>query len=337
LYGKDNPFEKFLKNKIDKKQIIPFRGPINKKTLSCREGGSRKIANNDKYGFKNKNTIYDKKIKVIISGDSFAHGECEDENTDVAGFLRNKYQINAANFGISGSGPLLGLATLTEYSPHIKPNYFIYLYYEGNDMQDLKNESKTFLIKYLDTFSQNLIKNKDQIDRFFEEYEVIAYKLLNKKLKEPNKFNKNINVKIKASKERKFFEKLKDFFELQKLKSILLSKSFFKNNDNSIDKDLFTKVLKKMKISTKQHGGEFIFIYLPTWERFNSKFSFIKFLHKRKIENIVKSLNINYIDMAQIFEMSENPIEYFPFGLNGHFTPEGYELVAKEIYKVLEK
>ena len=337
LYGDNNPFEIFLKNKIDKKNIIPFRGPINKKTLSCREGGKRTIANNDKYGFKNKNSIYDKKIRIIISGDSFAHGECENENTDIAGFLRNNYRINTANFGISGSGPLLSLATLTEYSSYIKPNYFIYLYYEGNDMHDLKNESKTFLIKYLDNYSQNLIEKREQIDKFFEEYEVVAYKLLKEKLATPSKFSKNFNANIKTSKDNNFVEKIKDFLELQKLKSILLSQSFFKNNNNSIDKELFTRVLKKMKTSSNEHGTELIFVYLPTWERFNSKFSFIKFSHKRKIENIVKNLNINYIDIAKIFSMSENPIELYPFGLSGHFTPEGYELIAREIYKIVEK
>ena len=92
-----------------------------------------------------------------------------------------------------------------------------------------------------------------------------------------------------------------------------------------------------MKTSSNENGTKLIFVYLPTWERFNSKFSFIKFSHKRKIENIVKNLNINYIDIAKIFNMSENPIELYPFGLSGHFTPEGYELIAREIYKYAKK
>ena len=84
------------------KSIIPLRGPVDKKTLSCNEGGLRKIANNDKFGFKNKNLIYKNKIKFFLIGDSFTHGECEDENTDIAGFLRNNFNLNAANYGISG-------------------------------------------------------------------------------------------------------------------------------------------------------------------------------------------------------------------------------------------
>ena len=55
LYSKTNPVL------IENKKLIPLRGPVNKKTLSCRENGTRKIANNDKHGFKNLNSIYDKK------------------------------------------------------------------------------------------------------------------------------------------------------------------------------------------------------------------------------------------------------------------------------------
>ena len=116
LYGPDNPFQKFIEQKIKFKSVIPLRGPVDKKTLSCNEGGLRKIANNDKYGFKNKNLIYQNKIEFFLVGDSFTHGECEDENTDIAGFLRNKFKINTANYGISGGGPLLSLASLSEYA-----------------------------------------------------------------------------------------------------------------------------------------------------------------------------------------------------------------------------
>ena len=38
-------------------EIIPFRGPINKKTLSCAEDLNYRIIENDKYGFKNFNSF----------------------------------------------------------------------------------------------------------------------------------------------------------------------------------------------------------------------------------------------------------------------------------------
>ena len=334
LYGPNNPFQKYIKSKIENKKLIPLRGPVNKKTLSCRENGTRKIANNDKHGFKNLNSIYDKKIKVFLIGDSFTHGECEDENTDIAGLLRNNSKINTANYGISGAGPLLSLAALAEYGSYYKPDFTIYLYSEANDMQDLTNEKNTFLVNYLKNYKQNLISGNNEILEFFRGYEKIAYEFLNKKLKtEPTKFDENIEEKIIKSEKKKFIEIAKDFFELQKLKSIFLSRTFYLNNDNTIDEKLFSEVLSKMQSITAGWNGKFIVVYLPDWNRFNSKYSLVKFLHKRKIENIVKSLNITYIDIVKEFEKNDEPINYYPFGLRGHYTIEGYEVIADAIYK----
>ena len=65
---------------------------------------------------------------------------------------------------MSGAGPLLSLASLKEYGTNFKPDFVIYLYTEANDMGDLKNEKETFLINYLDDFSQNLINRNDEIN-----------------------------------------------------------------------------------------------------------------------------------------------------------------------------
>ena len=203
------------------------------KTLTCNESGIRKIANNDKYGFKNPNSIYKKKIKILLLGDSNTHGECEDENTDIAGFLRNKQKINTANYGISGGGPLLSLAALTEYGDKLQPDNVIYFYSEENDMQDLKKEKEIFLINYLGDFKQNLVNRKDEVKKFLDEHKEIAYNFHKGKLKsETSKINLKISEEIKKSQENKSIEMIKDFLELQKLKKVFSSKSYYFNNDN---------------------------------------------------------------------------------------------------------
>ena len=338
VFGDNNPIQNFVQSKIQNNSVIPLRGPINKKTLTCNESGTRKIANNDKYGFKNPNYIYDEKIEFLLIGDSFTHGECENENTDIAGWLRNKYNINSANYGISGAGPLLSLAALKEYGIKLKPNHIVYFYSESNDMQELRIEKDTFLFKYLDSYSQNLIEKESEINTFFEEYEKIAYEFLKKKLiSEKSKFNKITNQEIVKSNKRETIEIIKDFFELQKLKNVFSSKSFYFNNDNTIDKDLFIAVLKEMESEANKWGGKFMVAYLPDWNRYNSKYSMVKFLHKRKIDNIIQSLNISYLDIASKFEENENPIKYYPFGLRGHYTPDGYDLIAKTLTKIIKK
>ena len=337
IFGSDNPIQNFMQSHMNNKNLMPLRGPINKKTLSCNEDGVRRVINNDKYGFKNRNSVYEKKIHVLLIGDSFTEGYCYDEDNDIAGVLRNKFGTNTANLGISGGGPLLSLASLKEYGTNFKPNFVVYLYSEPNDMEDLKNEKKTFLINYLDEFNQNLINRNDEINYFFNDYENIAYKFIEEIFRKSyNKFDA-IEEEIKKSTSNKKIEILKDFFELQRIKNLFLTESFFNQNRNTIDKELFTRVLKKMKSETATWNGKFVVVYLPDWNRFNQKYSFVKFFHKKKIESIIKSLNISYIDIVQEFEKEEDPINFYPFGIRGHFTIGGYRLIAESIFKNIIK
>ena len=124
--------------------------------------------------------IYQKKVKVFLIGDSFTEGSCQDQNKNVASVLTNEFGINTANYGIGGAGPLLSLAAFIEYGINFKPDFVIYLYYEGNDMHDLKMSKETFLINYLDDFNQNLINRTDEVKEFLADYENLAYEVFKK-------------------------------------------------------------------------------------------------------------------------------------------------------------
>ena len=216
----------FIKSKLNNNDLIPLSGPINKKSMDCNEDGKIRIVNNDKYGFRNQNLIYQKKIKVFLIGDSFTEGSCQDQNKNVASVLTNEFGINTANYGIGGAGPLLSLAAFIEYGINFKPDFVIYLYYEGNDMHDLKMSKETFLINYLDDFNQNLINRTDEVKEFLADYENLAYEVFKKEFEtEYNKFNENVEEEIKKSIKRKKIEIVKDFFELQGLKNFFLTSS----------------------------------------------------------------------------------------------------------------
>ena len=337
--GSGKKIQYFIKSKLANNVLIPFRGPINKKTMSCNESGKRRIINNDKNGFKNPNSIYQKKINIFLIGDSFTEGNCYDEKRDVAGFLRNKFKINTANYGVAGSGPLLSLAVLKEYANYYKPDFVFYFFYEGNDMQDLKDEKETFLINYLDNFNQNLIGRNDEIQQFLLDYENLAYEFLKERLANTkNKYDDYDNkaeANIKKIKGRERVEIIKDFLELQQLKEFFFLKSIF-NPKFNIDKRLFVKVLRKMQSEIASWNGKFIVVYLPAWNRFNRKYLIANYLYKKKIENIIKSTNISYIDMTREFKKVNDPINLFPLGLYGHYTADGYLLVAKNILKNID-
>ena len=168
LFADFKTFKKAKKNN----EIIPFRDPINKKTLSCAEDLSYRIIDNDKYGFKNSNSIYDEKIDVILLGGSFAEGFCYASDHDIAGNLMQD-NIQTLNLGVATTGPLVSLAVLKEFVPNYKTKEVFYLYYESNSLEVLKWEEKdTRLTRYLNSnYEGNYIKNTKLIKNFLDNIE----------------------------------------------------------------------------------------------------------------------------------------------------------------------
>ena len=323
-----------IKNFIQKKQkLVPFRGPFNSNVLGSNEDGVREIMFNDKFGFKNKNTVYQDKIDLMIIGDSFTEGVPFGNDIHVANLINNKSNFNALNYGVSGTGPLMSLAIIKEYGKHFYPKNIFYLFYEGNDLTDMMHEKESFLINYLenDNFNQNLIENSHHLDDFFQEYEKIFYQIIN--YREKNLPNNNIEVKKNS---KKFKEKIKDFLEINNLKELLLVGSVF--NRTEIDYDMFRNILDKMQTETKSWGGNLNFVYLPSWIRYNNKISLANFKHQKKVEKIVLDLNINYIDIVEKFKNNKmNSVNSFHLGIYGHYKKKGYELVANEILNQIKK
>ena len=97
---RDPSVKKFLLEKIKNNSIIPFRGPLNKNSLGSNEEGFREIIVNDKYGFKNNNKTYIKKIDLMIIGDSFAEGLPFDNSDSISGLFNKKTNINSINYGV---------------------------------------------------------------------------------------------------------------------------------------------------------------------------------------------------------------------------------------------
>ena len=56
-----------IKETIKNKGLLPFRGPINKLTVSCGEDLKYRLINNDSLGFKNPNDVYQKDIDLKLN------------------------------------------------------------------------------------------------------------------------------------------------------------------------------------------------------------------------------------------------------------------------------
>ena len=77
---------------------------------------------------------------------------------------------------------------------------------------------------------------------------------------------------------------------------------------------------------------DFYFVYLPEYARYSKNKKNIIFdgkNTKNKILNIIKKLDIKYLDVdKEIFQVQTDPLKLFPFKLNGHYNEQGYKLIS---------
>lgn len=139
-------------------KLFTLGGVSRKATVYCNESGDYAIYESDEHGFNNPAGIWRQKPKVVLTGDSFTQGACVGPGEDIAGQLR-KMGINALNLGMGGCGPLIELAMMKEYVEFLKPEFVLWMYFEGNDLREIIREKTSFFARYYfdSGFSQNLI------------------------------------------------------------------------------------------------------------------------------------------------------------------------------------
>tara|TARA_Y100001970_G_scaffold36327_1_gene44884 strand:- start:5553 stop:6827 length:1275 start_codon:yes stop_codon:yes gene_type:complete len=302
---------------IKKNDIFPFGGISNSKTIHCNENGYYSIYESDRYGFNNPDKEWDQEnLEFLIVGDSHAHGACVNRPHDIASVLRNLSNKSVLNLGYSGWGSLIKYAILREYLiPNV--NNILWVYFEGNDLDDLKNElGSDLLIEYYKNlnFSQNLKKRQTEIDN-------IASAAILKEVKQAqgNKINFDMKKFIKMNLVR------------QKITTSFLIK---KKQKKKLPITEFKKILSLVKELAKKNGSNLYFVYFPEYSRYKNNYDNSNYI---LIKKIVDELNISFIDInKKVFEKEREPLNLFPFGLFGHYNQNGYRKIAEAIYNSIQ-
>jgi len=292
--------------------------------LSCAEDLEYKIIKNDKYGFKNSNSIYEKKINVILLGASHAEGFCYTSQDDIAGNLIKK-NINTLNLGVAATGPLVSLGVLREFAPIYRPKNIIYLYFESNNLDFLKWEKEDKdLIKYLNkNHRTNYTDRLSEIEEFLVSIEKESIEIAKVKANQSQPTNKG--------KKEYFLASIRDILEINILRSKF--KKFFLSKNPSNDLDLFYNIVYEMKAEAQKLDAKFTFVYVPNWERFFNKNSNLHPVMNLK-ETIIEKLRvdqIDIIDLTDFFGDAKNLNDYYPLGFIGHFNKKGYRKIAEII------
>jgi len=298
------------KNFINNKNYpLPLSGVSNSETIYCNENGYYFIYQSDRYGFNNPDSEWDRKnIDYLLIGDSFVHGACVNRPNDMASVLRNLSSNAVLNLGYSSNGPLLQLATLKEY---LKPNIknIIWIYFEGNDLNELGEELNSILLKkYLNdiNFLQNLKYKQNEVDK------IVSSLLLKEK-----------NIESLSTKFIKFIK-------LFNTREIIFSQTNIKTTKSANYIIEFSRILKQAKLLAKKNESKLFFVYLPDYYRFNTDYDNSSYI---KIKKIINGLDIPFIDISdKISKDKDNYKQYYPFGMAGHFNEYGYKKIAEKIF-----
>ena len=296
-------------NYINKnKSIFPLSGISNSKTIFCNENGYYAIYQSDRYGFNNPDENWDAdEIEYLIVGDSFAHGACVDTPNDIGSVLRNLSKQSVLNLGYSGNGPLIEFATLREYmNNNVKK--VLWIYFEDNDLSGLHNEmSDKILMKYYDdpTFTQNLKFKQKEIDH-------LSVSFINKE-KSKNKIKNDKGI-LKVE--------LINFIKITNLRVLIYPPPQLTPR--------LKEILKLTKQLVNDNNSKLYFIYLPGYARYSTDYDNKSY---NLVKNIVNQLDIPFVDIPkEVFEKEKNPLNLFPFKMNGHYTVDGYKKVSETIY-----
>ena len=313
----------FLKDK--NLNLFPLSGISNIQTITCNESGYYAEYFSDRYGFNNPNNEWDQKdIQFLLIGDSYTHGACVNRPYDIGSVLRKLSNKSVINLGYAGNGPLIELASLREYFPKAKVRNIIWIYLEQNDISNLNNELKNKILKnYLsdEKFSQKLINKQKEID-----------KLLHEKISSTN-LNGNKSILINHLKDFLLLRKLKGTFYENPFEKKIKFKEEIKNYKLSYNYKKFSEILSNTKKIADQKNSKLYFVYLPDYFRFTEKYNQYSYFF---IKKIVSDLNIEFIDIKEYMESQNDPLNFYPFKTQGHFTIEGYKKISNEIFKYIK-
>ncbi len=306
------PPESYLE--LNKLNFFPLSGLSNMKTIFCDENGYMASYESDRYGFNNPDEQWDfDEYEFFVVGDSFGHGACVNRPLDITSKLRYYSKLPSINVSFEGNGPLAEYASLKEYSKGKKIKNIIWLYYEGNDLINLEKElQNSILIKYLykSNFTQNLIEHQSKIDKYGKEI---------------------IKAEFDYQKKQKKI-KIISFLKLQTLRKILQYEKIIFYNKATFPIE-FESIVKKFASSSKKMNSNIFFVYLPSYASFSDS-NYDKFYDK--VLSTIKKESIEVIDLKQFF-INNDPYSFFPNRKNGHYTPEGYDKIAKFIVESVNK
>jgi len=316
---------------------FPIAGPgmtlggsiANSTVVWCNETGSYVVYQTDEHGFRNPKGIWSAKpLQLAAVGDSFTNGACVDTGTDFISQIRSEYPATL-NLGSGGAGPLEELAALEEYAIPLQPHIVLWCFFEGNDLEDLRQESaKPILMRYLreNGFRQQLRQRQYEIDNTMRPVLEQGLQWRSSILLVPS-----VGLRYYGKKSLLQFITLHGTHGLiEQFLQIGVKKDSWKTEEAEIG--LLGEVLAKAANEVAGINGRLYFVFLPGADMFQNGAERLS-LHDKVLQT-VSALGISIIDVFPAFRAQGDPLKLYnvPFP---HFNENGYKLTAQVIEQAL--
>jgi len=290
-------------------------------TVFCNEAGEWVTYESDEYGFNNPVGVHRGGVKTAIVGDSFVHGWCVPfEQTLVARIAEADSSV--LGLGLEGSGPLVQLGIEREFLTPIRPDVVVWVFFEGNDLRDLKRElAHEVLPRYLQpNFTQGLRQLtpaladqlRDQVMQMRSEEVARA-----------------AGAQQAWETMRRRRASLAGWLRLTELRSRVRELGKSRAQPQPYDPPMFEQVAARMRDDVADWGGTLLFAYMPSRRRFEE--SSTANPHRDSILAQVRELGIPVIDLYEPLSAHPDPLSLYPFRIENHLTAEGYELAARAV------
>jgi hypothetical protein len=304
--------------------FLPLAGISGRPTVPlCKDDGQFRLFPADEHGFGNPLPSWSGTAHgVVLVGDSFTYGYCVDPEENLASHLRHRWP-STLSLGTGGSGPLVELATLSEYAAPLRPRVVVWEFF-FNDMADLAIERRhPLLLRYLDaSFTQGLLGRQAEIDSAIESWIETMYTAL-----------RGMDTSWGIS----WYQLLTLFHVRGLLTNVVFGPP--ESRDPGSELGLFRVILQTARDRVQAWGGRLYFVYVPEWERYYQPAALAKYDLRDSVLRIARGLGVPVVDFVEVVRDHPRRLELFARRdlARGHFTGMGYELMADQVAKVIEQ
>jgi hypothetical protein len=307
-------------------EVVPMGTIPSALSVYCNETGSYVTYTSDEHGFNNPPGIWTTPgLDIAFIGDSYTEGACVPPEANMVARVREKVPATV-NLGMAGNGPLIELASLSEYLPARRPRVVVWEYTEGNDLVDLLKERRSpILRRYLeDGFTQGLGARRNALAAALTAY-----------------VDSRIDVVARppSGGMRRIPRSVADVLLLAHLRGhvrpvLQLEAREAARADNL---RLFRTIAQKLKERVRSWGGALVFVYLPSpsrYDRLSRPWTVSPSLLSTRddVLAIINELEIPSLDLDPV--LRRGVPSYYVHGI-GHLSTDGYRAAGDAILEFL--